>query len=698
MGVVSKFDFIPMKEHNVGSVSFQDRTVSRKAMQRITGNKYTEIIEGGFDLDGKIFENLKQGRDKDYHKKLLPQLKEATPEVTVETEASGHDNKTVMNEKLMQKDPELGQERNDDFFNQSETGNRYPPHDKREYYNDRYSERYYERRDYYSRRDQYNRIPPNYYENRYYDRTYPASQRYFPDYGEREPSFSDSRDRYQYYSDPRILSLRKDERLGPMRKNSSSSSTFNYTPPPKSDVLSTETLLDNAYEDILRDLKATLVNDYKRRFLPMIANKYKEREEKMALENKAASDLTQETLKDVTVPAMGARLLPSFKKNLSKEVLEDRRLEYYRNKLSLIVSSDEDSEDKSDDEKSVVSSTALVTIEDGAPTLLEISEEQQPSGSEASVIDGPKRKKQRKLKASKKKSIKKVRPIQPVMTEELQWERCLHEPYRFLSDDETELVHKEELDYVDIIELDYAATELTFPPECSKEEMLYMQKVCIKNLKESRDRLEDIKYKARMRAMDFLAQNNIISAADIADADNKQDPTNIDDAAEESLCAKTTPIEDFHKIKLRNSTPGLDIKRDIPIVPVPTPNSKPISSRTNRIHHRLASSAFTTSLLPSESADAHHFHLLKARKIKLKFAPSKIHDWGLFCMENISEGDIVIEYVGEIIRQSVADLREKRYEASGIGSSYLFRIDQDSIIDATKIGSIARLINHCCEV
>ena len=691
MGVVSKFDFIPMKEHNLSSVSFQDRTVSRKAMQRITGNKYKEIIEGGFDLDGKIFENLKQGRDKDHHKKLVPQLKEATPEVAVEI-------KVITNDNLMQKNPGLEQERNADFFKQSETGNRYPLHDKREYYNDRYSERYYEWRDYYGRRDLHQRIPPNYYENRYYDCTFPSSQRYFPDYGEREPSFSDSRDRYQHYSDPRILSLRKDERLGPMRRYSSSSSTFNYTPAPKSEVLSTETILYNAYEDILRDLKATLVNDYKRRYLPIIANKYKEREEKMALENKIASDLTQETLNDVTVPAIGARILPSFKKNLSKEVLEDRRLEYYRNKLSLIVSSDDDSEDKSDDEKSVVSSTALATIEEGTTTLLEISEEQQPSGSEASVLDGPKRKKQRILKASKRKSIKKVRPLQPVMTEELQWERCLHEPCRFLSDDETELVHKEELDYVDIIELDYAATELTFPSGCSKEEMLYMQKVCIKNLQEIRDRLEDIKYKARMRAIGFLAQNNIISANDVADADNKKDSTNIDDSAEESFCAKTTPIEDYYKIKLRNSTPGLDIKRDIPIVSVPNPNSKPISSRTNRIHHRLASSAFTTSLLPSESADAHHFHLLKARKIKLKFAPSKIHDWGLFCMENISEGDIVIEYVGEIIRQNVADLREKRYEASGIGSSYLFRIDQDSIIDATKIGSIARLINHCCDV
>lgn len=56
-----------------------------------------------------------------------------------------------------------------------------------------------------------------------------------------------------------------------------------------------------------------------------------------------------------------------------------------------------------------------------------------------------------------------------------------------------------------------------------------------------------------------------------------------------------------------------------------------------------------------------------------------------------------MQYVGEIIRQKVADEREKRYEQCGIGSSYLFRIDDDTIIDATKKGNLARFINHCCD-
>lgn len=67
-------------------------------------------------------------------------------------------------------------------------------------------------------------------------------------------------------------------------------------------------------------------------------------------------------------------------------------------------------------------------------------------------------------------------------------------------------------------------------------------------------------------------------------------------------------------------------------------------------------------------------------------------------MENIAADEMVIEYVGQMVRQAVADEREKRYEAAGIGSSYLFRVDHDYIIDATHQGNLARFINHCCDV
>merc|ERR1712203_534616 len=61
------------------------------------------------------------------------------------------------------------------------------------------------------------------------------------------------------------------------------------------------------------------------------------------------------------------------------------------------------------------------------------------------------------------------------------------------------------------------------------------------------------------------------------------------------------------------------------------------------------------------------------------------------------EGLELPEYVGELIRSVLSDVREKRYEKQGIGSSYLFRIDNDYVIDATKSGSLSRFINHSCQ-
>ncbi|KDN46553.1 hypothetical protein RSAG8_04206, partial [Rhizoctonia solani AG-8 WAC10335] len=98
----------------------------------------------------------------------------------------------------------------------------------------------------------------------------------------------------------------------------------------------------------------------------------------------------------------------------------------------------------------------------------------------------------------------------------------------------------------------------------------------------------------------------------------------------------------------------------------------------------------------ADAGDVLKFNQLRTRKKQLTFARSPIHDWGLYAAEAIPAGDMVIEYVGEVIRQQVADKREKYYEKTGIGSSYLFRVDDDSVVDATKKGNLGRLINHCC--
>jgi histone-lysine N-methyltransferase SETD1 len=121
------------------------------------------------------------------------------------------------------------------------------------------------------------------------------------------------------------------------------------------------------------------------------------------------------------------------------------------------------------------------------------------------------------------------------------------------------------------------------------------------------------------------------------------------------------------------------------------------ASRANRAsNRRLMNDINISKNMSGAEGDALRFNQLKKRKKLVKFHRSAIHNWGLYAQENITANDMIIEYVGEQVRQRVADLREVKYDMQGVGSSYLFRIDEDTVIDATKMGGIARFINHSC--
>ena len=87
--------------------------------------------------------------------------------------------------------------------------------------------------------------------------------------------------------------------------------------------------------------------------------------------------------------------------------------------------------------------------------------------------------------------------------------------------------------------------------------------------------------------------------------------------------------------------------------------------------------------------------LATTRAKQLRFGRSKIHSWGIFADENISSNSFIIEYKGEVIRPILSEVRQDRLYIDE--PDYMFRIDNEVVIDATTRGSLARYINHSCD-
>lgn len=58
----------------------------------------------------------------------------------------------------------------------------------------------------------------------------------------------------------------------------------------------------------------------------------------------------------------------------------------------------------------------------------------------------------------------------------------------------------------------------------------------------------------------------------------------------------------------------------------------------------------------------------------------------------------MIEYAGEMVRPSVADRREAASYNQLVGAgTYVFTLDDDYMVDATKAGNMAHVLNHSCD-
>ena len=73
---------------------------------------------------------------------------------------------------------------------------------------------------------------------------------------------------------------------------------------------------------------------------------------------------------------------------------------------------------------------------------------------------------------------------------------------------------------------------------------------------------------------------------------------------------------------------------------------------------------------------------------------SKVHGSGVFALEAITKNRRIVEYAGELIRNSESVARESRYLEDGC--IWVFRVNRAWSRDAAVGGNIARFINHSC--
>lgn len=80
---------------------------------------------------------------------------------------------------------------------------------------------------------------------------------------------------------------------------------------------------------------------------------------------------------------------------------------------------------------------------------------------------------------------------------------------------------------------------------------------------------------------------------------------------------------------------------------------------------------------------------------RIQVRKSGVHGKGVFALQDIPEGETLIEYVGEIITWKEAQRRHP-WNPDDPNHTFYFHVDDGRVIDAAVGGNAARWINHSC--
>jgi SET domain-containing protein len=82
-----------------------------------------------------------------------------------------------------------------------------------------------------------------------------------------------------------------------------------------------------------------------------------------------------------------------------------------------------------------------------------------------------------------------------------------------------------------------------------------------------------------------------------------------------------------------------------------------------------------------------------SRRIQVR--RSGIHGKGVYAVQDIAQGDTIIEYVGEVITWAEAQARHP-HDPQNPNHTFYFHIDETRVIDGGVAGKSSRWINHSC--
>jgi SET domain-containing protein len=81
---------------------------------------------------------------------------------------------------------------------------------------------------------------------------------------------------------------------------------------------------------------------------------------------------------------------------------------------------------------------------------------------------------------------------------------------------------------------------------------------------------------------------------------------------------------------------------------------------------------------------------------RIQIRRSGVHGKGVFALQDIAEGETLIEYVGEIISWVEAQERHP-HDPQDPTHTFYFHISESHVIDARVGGNSSRWINHACD-